>query len=438
MADIRRGSAARNAKLASIPVGMAGRAALGLGKRLTGKSKDEVNAEMLEKAADQLFKVLGELKGGAMKVGQALSVLEAAVPEQFGAPYREALTKLQKDAPPLPAAKVHRVLDAQLGTKWRSRFSSFSDTPVASASIGQVHKGVWSDGREVAVKIQYPGADEALRADLKTMQRMVVVLRQLTPGADVQGVVDELIERTEMELDYRLEADSQRAFAKAYEGHPHFAVPHVIASSPKVMISEWIDGIPMSQIIRSGTVDERDRCGTRLFELTFDAPGRVGMMHGDAHPGNFMLLPDGRMAVIDFGAIAPLPGGLPIELGTAIRLARDENYDELLPTLERIGFIQRGEKVPVREIDDMMRQYVEPIKTEVFHYTRKWLQRMTAVNMDRSVQQIKTARQLDLPAKLAIPLRVIASAVAICAQLDAHVPVRALATELVPGFAEPA
>lgn len=438
MADIRRGSAARNAKLASIPVGMAGRAALGLGKRLTGKSKDEVNAEMLEKAADQLFKVLGELKGGAMKVGQALSVLEAAVPEQFGAPYREALTKLQKDAPPLPAAKVHRVLDAQLGTKWRSRFSSFHDTPVASASIGQVHKGVWSDGREVAVKIQYPGADEALRADLKTMQRMVVVLRQLTPGADVQGVVDELIERTEMELDYRLEADSQRAFAKAYEGHPHFAVPHVIASSPKVMISEWIDGIPMSQIIRSGTVDERDRCGTRLFELTFDAPARVGMMHGDAHPGNFMLLPDGRMAVIDFGAIAPLPGGLPIELGTAIRLARDENYDELLPTLERIGFIQRGEKVPVREIDDMMRQYVEPIKTEVFHYTRKWLQRMTAVNMDRSVQQIKTARQLDLPAKLAIPLRVIASAVAICAQLDAHVPVRALATELVPGFAEPA
>ena len=194
MADIRRGSAARNAKLASIPVGMAGRAALGLGKRLTGKSKDEVNAEMLEKAADQLFKVLGELKGGAMKVGQALSVLEAAVPEQFGAPYREALTKLQKDAPPLPAAKVHRVLDAQLGTKWRSRFSSFHDTPVASASIGQVHKGVWSDGREVAVKIQYPGADEALRADLKTMQRMVVVLRQLTPGADVQGVVDELIE----------------------------------------------------------------------------------------------------------------------------------------------------------------------------------------------------------------------------------------------------
>ena len=196
MTDIKRGRAARNAKLASLPVGMAGRAALGFGKRLTGKSKDEVNAELMDKAARQLFTVLGGLKGGAMKVGQALSVMEAAIPEQYGKPYREALTKLQREAPPLPAAKVHRVLDAQLGTKWRERFTSFDDTPVASASIGQVHKAVWSDGREVAVKIQYPGADEALRADLKTMQRMVSVLRQLSPGADVQGVVDELIERT--------------------------------------------------------------------------------------------------------------------------------------------------------------------------------------------------------------------------------------------------
>ena len=151
--------------------------------------------------------------------------MEAAIPEQYGKPYREALTKLQREAPPLAAAKVHRVLDAQLGTKWRERFASFDDTPIASASIGQVHKAVWSDGREVAVKIQYPGADEALRADLKTMQRMVSVFKQLSPGADVQGVVDELIERTEMELDYRLEADNQRAFAKAYEDHPAFRRP---------------------------------------------------------------------------------------------------------------------------------------------------------------------------------------------------------------------
>ncbi|MGB9226177.1 ABC1 kinase family protein [Mycobacterium sp.] len=435
--DIKRGRAARNAKLASLPVGMAGRAALGFGKRLTGKSKDEVNAELMEKAANQLFTVLGDLKGGAMKVGQALSVMEAAIPEQFGEPYREALTKLQKDAPPLPANKVHRVLDAQLGTKWRERFSSFEDKPVASASIGQVHKAVWSDGREVAVKIQYPGADEALRADLKTMQRMIGVLKQLSPGADVQGVVDELIERTEMELDYRLEADNQRAFAKAYQGHPRFLVPHIVASAPKVVIQEWIDGVPMAHIIREGTPEERDLMGTLLLELTFDAPRRVGMLHGDAHPGNFMLLPDGRMGVIDFGAVAPMPDGYPVELGMTIRLAREKNYDLLLPTMEKAGFIQPGKQVSVREIDEMLRQYVEPIEVDVFHYTRKWLQRMTMVQMDRSVAQVRAARQMDLPPKLAIPMRVIASVAAILCQLDAHVPIKALSEELIPGFAEP-
>ena len=436
MADIKRGRAARNAKLASLPVGIAGRAALGFGKRLTGSSKDEVNAELMEKAANQLFSVLGELKGGAMKVGQALSVMEAAVPEQFGEPYREALTKLQKDAPPLPAAKVHRVLDAQLGTKWRTRFTSFDDTPIASASIGQVHKAVWSDGRDVAVKIQYPGADEALRADLKTMKRMVSVFKQLSPGADVQGVVDELIERTELELDYRLEAENQRAFAKGYRDDPHFVVPAIVASAPKVVVAEWMDGIPMAQIIRTGTPDQRDVMGTRLFELTYDAPKRIQMMHGDAHPGNFMLLPDDKLGVLDFGAVAPLPGGIPVELGRTVRYALEKDYDKLLPTMEKIGFIQRGQQVSIREIDEMLRQYVEPLEVETFHYTRKWLQKMAAANMDISADTIKTARQMDIPAKLAIPMRVIASNVAISCQLDAHIPTKALAMELIPGFAE--
>ena len=437
MSEIKRGGMARNAKIAGLAGGMAGRAALGFGKRLTGKSKDEVNAELVEKAADQLFKVLGELKGGAMKVGQALSVMEAAVPEQFGEPYRDALTKLQKDAPPLPAAKVHRVLDGQLGTKWRERFTSFEDQPVASASIGQVHKAVWSDGRVVAVKIQYPGADEALRADLKTMQRLVSVFKQLAPGADIQGVVNELIERTEMELDYRLEADNQRAFAKAYDGHPDYVVPHIVASAPKVVIAEWIEGIPLSEIIRSGTQEQRDLMATRLFEFTDDAPRRLEMVHGDAHPGNFMLLADDRMGVIDFGAVAPMPGGWPIELGKVLRYAVDKNYEKLLPTMEQVGFIQKGEQVSPKEIDEMLRQYVEPLEVPVFHYRRRWLQKMTALNVERAAGQIKAARQMDIPPKLAIPMRVIASVVAISCQLDAHVPTRRIAEEMVPGFANP-
>lgn len=434
VADIRRGRAARNVKLASLPVGVAGRAALGLGKRLAGTSKDEVNAQLAEKAAQQIFTVLGELKGGAMKVGQALSVMEAAVPERYSKPYRETLTKLQTNAPPLPAPKLHRVLDAQLGTRWRDRFSSFDDEPVAAASIGQVHNAVWSDGREVAVKIQYPGADEALRADLKTMKRLVSVLQQLAPGANIQGVVDELSERIEMELDYRLEADHQRAFAKAYTDDPRFVVPAVVASAPKVIIAEWMEGIPLSRIIREGTVEQRDLMGTRLFEFAYDAPRRLEMIHGDPHPGNFMLLPGAKMGVIDFGAVAPLPGGLPVEIGLSVRQALDRDYDNLLPTMEKIGLIQQGARVSTAQIDDMMRHHVDPLRVDVFHYTRPWLQQLTARTVGLSADQIKAARQLDIPAKLAIPMRVIHSTIAIACQLNAHVPTKSLTTEMIPGF----
>jgi predicted unusual protein kinase regulating ubiquinone biosynthesis (AarF/ABC1/UbiB family) len=149
-----------------------------------------------------------------------------------------------------------------------------------------------------------------------------------------------------------------------------------------------------------------------------------------------MLLPDDKMGVIDFGAVAPMPGGIPVELGLTVRYAQEKDYDKLLPTMERAGFIQKGQQVSITEIDDMLRQYVEPLEVDVFHYTRKWLQRMAARNMDNiSADTIRTARQMDIPAKLAIPMRVIASNVAISCQLDAHIPTKALATELIPGFA---
>jgi predicted unusual protein kinase regulating ubiquinone biosynthesis (AarF/ABC1/UbiB family) len=179
---------------------------------------------------------------------------------------------------------------------------------------------------------------------------------------------------------------------------------------------------------------------TRLFELTYDAPRRLEMMHGDTHPGNFMLLPDSKMGVIDFGAVAPMPGGIPPEIGMATRYALNDEYDNLLATMQAIGFVQKGENVSKREMDEMMKQYVEPLEVEVFHYTRKWLQRNTVGNLtpDRAAGQLKAARQMDIPSKLAIPMRVIASNVAIACQLDAHVPARRLATELIPGFADEA
>src|SRR5438105_4247997 len=203
--EIPRHAVSRTARMASLPMGAAGRATLGLGKRLTGRPADEVKLEFQQRTAEQLFRVLGDLKGGAMKLGQALSVFEAAMPEALAAPYRDSLTRLQQDAPPLPAATVHKVLASQLGPQWRRHFRSFNDKPAAAASIGQVHRAVWSDGREVAVKLQYPGAAEALMSDLDQVSRLGRLFGSLAPGMDVKPLLAELRERVGEELDYRLE-----------------------------------------------------------------------------------------------------------------------------------------------------------------------------------------------------------------------------------------
>src|SRR3954468_17173689 len=195
MSDIPRRAVTRGAKLATLPLGFAGRATLGLGKRLGGRPAELIATEIQQRTAEQIFRVLGELKGGAMKFGQALSIFEAALPEDLAAPYRVALTKLQEAAPALPVSAVHRVLAEQLGENWREHFQSFDDRPAAAASIGQVHRAVWSDGRDVAVKVQYPGAGEALTADLDQLSRIARMFGSLTPGMDVKPLIAELRER---------------------------------------------------------------------------------------------------------------------------------------------------------------------------------------------------------------------------------------------------
>ncbi|MBL1076354.1 AarF/ABC1/UbiB kinase family protein [Nocardia sp. 2] len=434
----------RNAKLAKIPLGIAGRAAVGFGRKLAGGDKTEINAELNQKAAEQLFAVLGELKGGAMKFGQALSVMEAAVPEEFGEHYREALTKLQAAAPPMPAAAVHRQLDQQLGTGWRQRFKHFDDNPTASASIGQVHKAEWTDGRIVAVKVQYPGADEALRSDLKTLNRMASMISALIPGADVKPILAEISERTEEELDYRIEGGHQRQFAKAFAEHPRFVVPKVVASAPKVIVTEWLDNAtPVSKIIErgiedpAGTLELRNRTAGLMGEFHFSSPAIAGLLHADPHPGNFMVLEDGRLAVIDYGACAPLPNGFPSILGQLVALEVEDRYDELVELLHANGWVIPGKTVSRKEIQDYLRPFTDPIKTETFHFTRKWMQRVAGKATDISnTDMMKTARSLQLPAEHVMIFRVLGGSVGICAQLDAEIPFMKLMQDWVPGYAE--
>ena len=434
MPDIPKNAITRSVKIASLPATYAGRTAWGFGKRIGGKPAEAVTAELQARTADQMFKVLGELKGGAMKMGQAMSIFEAAMPEEMAGPYRAALTKLQEAAPPLPAESIHAILADELGTDWRSRFAEFDDTPAAAASIGQVHKAVWHDGRVVAVKVQYPGADKAFISDLNQMTRMGKLFSSMVPGLDVKDLVDELKARALEELDYLRESRNQRAFAAAFEGDPEYVIPHVLAGAPHVLVSEWVDGRPMSDIIAHGTTEERDRTGELYERFLLSGPARAGLLHSDPHPGNFRVTPEGKFCVLDFGAVAELPDGLPLAMGTLLRIALSGDAHTVAEGLREEGFIRPNSDVDPEQVLNYLDPFVEPARHETFHFSRAWMRGQFTRMQDVRNPDFAIGMKLNLPPSYALIHRVWLGSIGVLCQLDATVPMRSELETWVPGF----
>ena len=418
--EIPQSTLARSARMVSIPIGLAGRGALGIGRQLVGQSSNVVFAEIQEKTAEQLFKVLGELKGGAMKFGQALSVFEAALPEEIAKPYRETLTKLQESAPPLPTRVVHKVLAKELGEDWRDNFASFEDIPAASASIGQVHKAQWKDGRVVAVKIQYPGAAEALISDLNQIQRFAKIFQLVMPGLEMKPLLEELRSRIIEEVDYRYEAQAQEAYARVYDGDPDIAIPKVVMVSDRVLVSEWLEGTPLSQIISNGTQEQRNSAGMKLARFHFTSPDRTGLLHADPHPGNFRLLADGRLGVLDFGACNRLPNGFPEPMKRLLKHALDDDSKALYEGFKNDGFILADVDVDPELVLDFLVPLVEPLRTKTFKYSREWLRDQSARVGDPRNPTAKIGFQLNLPAEYVLIHRVTLGTTGIFCQLEAE------------------
>ncbi|EDY64048.1 ABC transporter ATP-binding protein [Streptomyces pristinaespiralis ATCC 25486] len=439
MSDLPRKAVTRTAKLAALPLGFAGRATWGLGKRIGGKSAEIVARELQQRTADQLFKVLGELKGGAMKFGQALSVFESALPEEIAGPYRAALTKLQEAAPPMPTRTVHSVLEERLGEDWRELFLSFEDKPAAAASIGQVHRAVWHDGREVAVKVQYPGAGEALLSDLAQLSRFARLLGPLIPGMDIKPLISEMRDRVSEELDYALEAQAQREHAAEFADDPGVLVPDVVHQGDQVLVTEWIDGIPLAEVISGGTPEERDRAGQLLARFLFSGPARTGLLHADPHPGNFRLLPDEdgkgwRLGVLDFGTVDRLPGGLPDTIGACLRMTLEGEAEAVYGLLCEEGFVKESIDLDPEAVLDYLLPIIEPAEVEEFTFTRGWMRTQAARIADVRSPAHQLGKQLNLPPAYLLIHRVTLSTIGVLCQLNATVRLRGELEEWLPGF----
>ncbi|MGQ0625153.1 MAG: ABC1 kinase family protein [Sporichthyaceae bacterium] len=423
----------RGAKLAALPLGMAGRATIGLGKRIGGRPAEVVAAEIQARTAEQIFKTLGELKGGAMKFGQALSIMEAALPEPLVAPYRATLVKLQESAPPLPPRIVLDVMSTNLGPQWRGRFAEFDTAAVAAASVGQVHRAIWSDGREVAVKIQYPGAGEALLGDLNQISRLARVFGGLAPGLDIKPLIAELKDRVAEELDYGLEAQSQRGFAAAFAGDPDIAIPAVVHQDGKVLVTEWMDGTPLSAVINDADQDLRDRAGELYHRFLLSGPGRAGMLHADPHPGNFRMLADGRLGVLDFGAVNHLPGGLPPAVGTLLAMALGGDAQGVSDGLRTEGFLKTSISIDPDKLLAYLLPFLEPVTTEHFRFSRAWLRAQGTRVGDPRSGSYYTGLQLNLPPRYLLLHRVWIGAIGVLCQLEAAGYWREQLAQILPG-----
>jgi predicted unusual protein kinase regulating ubiquinone biosynthesis (AarF/ABC1/UbiB family) len=433
VSEISRSAARRVWRLAGLPAAHAGRAAVGLGRRVGGRPAELVWTEVQARSAAQLFEVLGELKGGAMKVGQAMAAMEAAMPVELAGPYRDALTRLVETVPALPASMVHDALGQSFGSDWRERFIDFDDRPAVAASLGQVHRAMWHDGTDVAVKVRYPGIADALSSDLRQLHRLAPLVRLGAPGIDPRGLFAELGERLTQELDYPREAATQRAFAEAFSGDRDFVVPSVVMAAEGVLVTEWVDATPLVEVIDRGSPAQRNHAGLLLLRLFLSSPERVGRIHGDPHPGNFAVRGDGRLVVFDFGSSEPLANRWPPALGRLLRAGRDRDTIGLHAEAVAAGLLEPDDVTPA-SLHAVLDPWFEPLRIERFRFERSWLQREARAWSNPRGAAARLMRKARVPVRHLLVQRVAFGLLGVLTSLDATVPVRAEAQRWLPGL----
>ena len=260
----------------------------------------ELDTEFQIRTAEEVTGELGNMKGAMMKIGQMASYLDTGLPDHV----RQTMASLQHDAPPMAPELAAEQIRAELGAWPEDLFDQWDERPIASASIGQVHRAITREGRAVAVKVQYPGVAEAVAADLRNAGWLFGGLASLFPGVDPEPIVDEIRSRLLEELDYRIEANNQRLFHAYFDGHPYISVPGVVdgLSTRRVLTTDLAVGSRFDDVV-AWSEEERNLAAETLFRFSFGAIYRLHAFNGDPHPGNYLFNPGGRVTFLDFGLV---------------------------------------------------------------------------------------------------------------------------------------
>lgn len=346
-------------------------------------------------AAEAVAETMGHMKGAFMKLGQMLSFVSDEVPEEL----RAALAALQASAPPMDFALLRAVAEEELGRPLERAFARFDERPLASASIGQVHRATLPSGEEVAVKIQYPGVADAIRADLGNVGMLYRMISPLYPGLDARPVIDELRGRIFEELDYAREADNQRAFAERYDGHPFIRIPRVHAShsTARVLTSELVHGRRFAEVLGDDEA-ARARWGEILFRFVFGSIVRHGMFNGDPHPGNYLFDGDGRVVFLDFGCVKYFPSEMLTDWRALVRAHLTCDRVAFARQLVALGFLPSTDGFDLDMLFDYFGYFYEPIQEDrEFVFTREYNARSFKQVFKPDGSATGLAKKLNMP-----------------------------------------
>jgi predicted unusual protein kinase regulating ubiquinone biosynthesis (AarF/ABC1/UbiB family) len=310
--------------------------------------------------AEQIVTVLGTMKGAAMKLGQVMSFLDVGlVPEEFREEFQRKLGELRDAAPNVRFDDMRKVVERELDEPLNESFADFDPEPIAAASIGQVYRATLGDGRDVAVKVQYPGVANAVRADMQNLGLILRLLKRVAPGIDSGAIADEVRKRINEELDYELEAQNQRALWRIYRGHPFIVIPDVVTrlSRERVLVTEYVEGTGFEEH-KGADQATRDSIGEVIFRFYMGCLYRHHQFSGDPHPGNYLLLADGRIAFMDFGLFKRMdPADVELEILCQRAVVEDDR-----PTLHRRlaegGFLPQPERVNPDHLMDFIRDAI--------------------------------------------------------------------------------